>query len=134
MQEISALNIQIAGRSDDVTHAMKENAQEKVAKLFRFYDRITWIDVVLDAEGVHNSAEVSVGLNQGLTLVGKAETDDMYSAIDQAVEKVGRQVRRHKEKQHDHRYRRPEPAVDLPPDEPIPSFDEALDELDQHGG
>ncbi|MEN8151105.1 MAG: ribosome-associated translation inhibitor RaiA [Planctomycetota bacterium] len=100
------MSIRITGRTGDVTTAMKAKAAAKVDKFSRFYDRITWIDVVLDVEHARNSVDMSAGLNQGQTIVGKAESDDMYKAIDLAIDKITRQLRKHKERQRDHRPRR----------------------------
>ena len=102
------MNIRITGRTEEVTPGMKERAAEKVGKLSRFYDRITWVDVVLDSERERKMVEMSAGLNRGQTIVGKAESDDMYAAIDLAIDKLSRQLRRHKEKLSDHRPRRGE--------------------------
>ena len=74
------MSIRITGRTGDVTAAMKAKAAAKVEKFSRFYDRIT--------------------------VVGKAESDDMYKAIDLAIDKMTRQLRKHKERQRDHRPRR----------------------------
>jgi len=58
----------------------------------------------------------------------------MHAAIDQAVDRVGRQVRKHKEKQQGHR---PKPQDLLPedvvPETAEPTFDQAVDEIDQGG-
>ena len=106
-----ALNIKITGRSDAVTSGMKKRAAEKVSKIMKFHDRITWVDVILDADKQRSKVEVSAGLSRGTTLIGKAESGDMYTAIDQSVEKITRQLRRHKEKLKDYRPRRSEPVA-----------------------
>lgn len=100
------MSIRITGRTGDVTTAMKAKAAAKVEKFSRFYDRITWVDVVLDVDRERNKVDMSAGLNQGQTVVGKAESDDMYAAIDLAIDKITRQLRKHKERQRDHRPRR----------------------------
>ena len=100
------MSIRITGRTGDVTTAMKAKAAAKVEKFSRFYDRITWVDVVLDVDQDRNCVDMSAGLNQGQTVVGKAESDDMYTAIDLAIDKMTRQLRKHKERQRDHRPRR----------------------------
>jgi putative sigma-54 modulation protein len=102
-EEGVALNIKITGRSEAVTAGMKRRAAEKVGKVMKFYDRITWMDVILDVDKQRHRVEVSAGLSRGTTVVGKAESDDMYSAIDQSIDKIARQLRKHKEKLKDHR-------------------------------
>lgn len=108
------MKINVTGRTDEVTPGMKQKASEKVAKVMRYYDRITWVDVTLDAKSQKKSVEVSAGLNRGATIVCKVQDDDIYAAIDLAVDKITRQVRRHKEKLKDHRPRRTGPAGEPP--------------------
>jgi putative sigma-54 modulation protein len=105
------VNINVTGRGEDVTAAMKQKASEKVSKVFRFFDRITWVEVTLDAEQGRGSVDVTVGLPAGATVVGKAEGPDVYSAIDIAVDKIVKQLRRHKERLKDRRTRRPGPSA-----------------------
>jgi len=108
------LNIRITGRTGDVTAGMKAKAAAKVEKLSRFYDRITWVDVILGVTRERKSVEMSAGLNRGQTVIAKTESDDMFTAIDMAVDKITRQLRKHKEKLRDHRPRRGDSA--LPPE------------------
>lgn len=109
------MKINVTGRSDAVTSAMKRKAADKFGKLQRFFDRITWVEVKLDAQNERKTVEVSAGLNRGATIVSKTQENDMYAAIDIAVDKMTRQLRRHKEKLSDKRPRRSEPT---PPPEP----------------
>lgn len=123
------MNINVTGRGDNVTAGMKKKAAEKVGKLNRYYDRITWIDVILVDDAVRKVAEVSAGLNRGATIVGKAEADDMYTAIDLALDKITRQVRRHKEKLKGHRARKEPAAPNAPATDSEPSFEDAVEEM-----
>jgi putative sigma-54 modulation protein len=126
------LDIRITARTGDISSGLKEKATEKFGRLSRIYDRITWVDVVLDAEHEKKIVEVSAGLTRGATIVGKAANADMGAAIDLAVDKIARQLRKHKEKLNDHRTRRPEgPAGTKPGGEPEPTFEEAVRDLEE---
>jgi putative sigma-54 modulation protein len=105
------VKIEVTGRGEEVSAAMKQKASEKIAKVFRFFDRITWVEVTLDSQKDRGSVDVTVGLPAGVTLVGKAESADVYSAIDMAVDKIVKQLRRHKERLKDRRTRRPGPSA-----------------------
>lgn len=111
------MNIRITGRTEGVTAGMKAKAAAKVEKLSRYYERITWVDVVLDVEHERHTVEMSAGLNRGQTIVGKAVSSDMYAAIDTAIDKISRQLRKHKEKLADHRPKRGETV--MPPMEEV---------------
>ncbi|MGR3309493.1 MAG: ribosome hibernation-promoting factor, HPF/YfiA family [Candidatus Brocadiales bacterium] len=100
------MNITISGRHLSVTEAMKDYAHKKAAKLERFFDRITKIQVTLDVEGERQTAEMIVSAARGSTLIAEVATGDMYSAIDLAVDKLERQLTRHKEKLYDKRNRK----------------------------
>lgn len=126
------MDIRITARTGDVTSGMREKTAEKLSKLSRYYDRITWVDVVLDQESEKKTVEVSAGLNRGTTLVGKAGNPDMHAAIDLAVDKIARQLRKHKERLNDRRVKRPEtPAGPANTGPSEPSFEEAVRELDE---
>ena len=97
------VRIVISGRHLGVTEAMKQYAQEKVGKLARIFDRLTKIEVTMDV--THHSAhavEIIVDANRGVRLVGKAESPDMYAALDLAEDKLVRQLVKHKQKLTDH--------------------------------
>ncbi|HVG94994.1 MAG TPA: ribosome-associated translation inhibitor RaiA [Planctomycetota bacterium] len=96
------MRIQITGRHVGVTDAMKDYARDKVEKLERIYGRMTKVDVTLDAHPDRKVAEIVAHANRGVQLVGRAESPDMYAAVDLAEEKLARQLLRHKERLTDH--------------------------------
>lgn len=96
------MRIQITGRHVGVTEAMKEYAREKIEKLERIYGRMTTVEVTLEAGHDRTVAEIVASANRGVRLVGKAESPDMYAAIDLAEEKLARQLVRHKQRLTDH--------------------------------
>ena len=118
------MNIRITGRTGDVTAGMKAKAAAKVEKLSRFFDRITWVDVVLDVDSERKSVEMSAGLNRGQTVVAKTESDDMFTAIDLAMDKMTRQLRKHKEKLRDHRPRRGDTVIPPEPESDTEDYEE----------
>ncbi len=96
------MRIQITGRHVGVTEAMKDYAREKIAKLERLYDRMTGVEVTMEGGSDRKVVEIVADVGRGLRLVGKAESPDMYAAVDLAEEKLGRQLLRHKQKLTDH--------------------------------
>jgi putative sigma-54 modulation protein len=58
--------------------------------------------VVLSLEKHRHQAEITLNTN-GITVNAKDVTEDMYAAIDLAVDKLERQVKKHKEKIKDHK-------------------------------
>jgi putative sigma-54 modulation protein len=96
------VRIQITGRHVGVTEAMKDYARDKVEKLERIYGRMTKVEVTLDAHPERKVVEIVAHANRGARLVGRAESPDMYAAVDLAEEKLARQLLRHKERLTDH--------------------------------
>ncbi len=86
----------------EVTPALKTFAQEKFDKLERHFDKITAINVIFDVEKLRQIAEATILVNKG-ELHASSESEDMYTAIDILVDKLDRQLIKHKEKMRGHR-------------------------------
>ena len=98
------MNIVVIARHMDVTDAIREYAETKVAKLARFYDNVQTVEVILDVEADKPSVEIIVSAKRKNTFVGSHRGDDMYACVDQCLHKLGEQLRRHKDRV---RHRRP---------------------------
>lgn len=96
------MQINFTGHRVEVTSALKNFTQEKFTKLERHFDKITAINVVFDVEKLRHIAESTILVSKG-ELHASAESDDMYAAIDSLVDKLDRQLIKHKEKIQDHR-------------------------------
>ncbi len=91
------MRVIISGRHLSVTTAIKEYAREKADRLDRFHRGIRTARLTLTMEHGSNIAEIVV-LTQRSTFVVHVEGGDMYSVIDKLVDKMERQLRRHKER------------------------------------
>jgi putative sigma-54 modulation protein len=101
-EEASAgYNIQIVGRTVFVTDAMKNHAIQKLAKLERFHNHLIDVHVTLDVNKLEHSALIIMKFDH-FKVTGHASASDMYVAIDQAADKLQKQVRRWKDKIQDH--------------------------------
>jgi putative sigma-54 modulation protein len=92
------VQILVTGRNVAVPDALKSYAEKKASKLLKYYDRIQAIDVVLDHDSGQNRAEMIVEAEHRNTFVARESHDDMYAAIDLVVDKLERQLTRHKER------------------------------------
>ncbi|HEQ1858193.1 TPA: ribosome hibernation promoting factor [Providencia alcalifaciens] len=95
------MEFQITGHNIEVTPAMREAVEKKLSKLEQLFDRINNIQVVLRVEKVQKIAEATLQLN-GAELHASAEDDDMYAALDLLLDKLSRQLTKHKEKLRQH--------------------------------
>ncbi len=96
------MNIVVKGRHMEVTDSMREYVQGKAAKLPRYYDNITSVEIILDVEADRPVAEVIVQAKRKATFVATHRDDDMYACVDKSIHKVVEQLRRHKDKVRDH--------------------------------
>jgi putative sigma-54 modulation protein len=95
------MQINITGQQLDLTPTLRAHVEEKFQKIERHFDRLTAIDIVLHVEKNRHHAEANV-TGAGAALHAHAEADDMYTAIDDLVDKLDAQVRRHKDRVTDH--------------------------------
>ena len=91
------MQITITGHQIDVTEALREYINNKFAKLERHFDKITSIRVTLSVEKVKQKIDATL-LIAGGEIIANAEHEDMYAAIDLLVDKLDRQLIKHKEK------------------------------------
>lgn len=98
------MQINLTGHHTDITPALRSYVQTKFEKLRRHFNNMTNIHVILTVEKERRIAEAEVHVNNG-NLFANAENNDMYAAIDSLVDKLDRQVKKHKEKLTDHHNR-----------------------------
>ena len=91
----------ITGHHVDVTAALRNYVHEKFARLERHFDFITDAHVILSVEKQEQKAEATLHVSRG-RLFADARHRDMYAAIDELVDKLDRQITKHKEKLSDH--------------------------------
>ena len=95
------MQIKINGHHVEVTPALHDYVMKKFEKIERHFDRVNNVNVVLSVEKLRHKAEATVLLN-GAEVFADSEDDNMYAAIDSLVDKLDRQVKKHKEKKSDH--------------------------------
>ncbi|MCW8347802.1 MULTISPECIES: ribosome hibernation promoting factor [Vibrio] len=95
------MQIQIQGHHVDLTESMQDYVNSKFQKLERFFDHINTIQVILRVEKLNQIAEATLHINQA-EIHATAEDESMYAAIDSLVDKLVRQLNKHKEKISNH--------------------------------
>jgi putative sigma-54 modulation protein len=96
------MDIIVTFRHTEPIESLKTYAEEKVSKLKKYLDFPTEAHIVLSVEKFRHQADVTLTLD-GTRIKGVEETGDMYSAIDQVMDKIEKQVKRHLSKIRDHR-------------------------------
>ena len=96
------MHIKIDGRHVEVTESMHDYVETKMAKLERHFDHLVHVHVVLAVEKQRQKAEANIHV-AGNDIHAESEDETMYAAIDTMVDKLDRQIKKHKEKLTDHR-------------------------------
>ncbi len=96
-----AIKVEISVHNLDLTDRLQEYVTKKVSKLDRYLDRLEEAKVDLSyiksarSAGDRQVAQITVR-GRGALLRAEERSDDIYSAIDNALEKINRQVERYK--------------------------------------
>jgi len=96
------MEITVTFRHIEASDSLKAYAEEKVSKMDKYFDFPVEAHIVLAVEKFRRSADVTLNVN-GTMIKGVVETEDMYSAIDQVMDKIEKQVKRYREKTRDRR-------------------------------
>ncbi|MBN1237535.1 MAG: ribosome-associated translation inhibitor RaiA [Gammaproteobacteria bacterium] len=98
------MQLTVTGHHIDISAALRDYVETKLAKLERHFDNMTDIHCILTVEKLVHKAEATIHLGGG-TIHADATHEDMYAAVDGLVDKLDRQVKKHKEKVTDHHAR-----------------------------
>ena len=95
------MQINLTGHHVEITDSLRTYVDTKFNKLERHFDQISNVPVILNVEKLNQKAEATVFLS-GAEVFASSENQDMYAAIDSMVDKLDRQVLKHKEKLKKH--------------------------------
>ncbi|KFZ38859.1 ribosome hibernation promoting factor HPF [Shewanella mangrovi] len=91
------MQINLAGKHLEITDSLRHYVDSKFAKLERHFEQINNVHIVLTVEKALQIAEAKLNLSGG-EVFATSQHDDMYAAIDILIDKLDRQVIKHKEK------------------------------------
>lgn len=95
------MNINYTGHHVEVSEALKTITDEKFKRLERHFANITAANIIFNIENKTQIVEATLFVSKG-ELHARAESDDMYTAIDDLMDKLDRQLIKHKEKRRHH--------------------------------
>jgi putative sigma-54 modulation protein len=99
------VQISVIGRHMDLSSELRSYVENKVGKLIKYYDRILAVEVILNGEGVSFAAEIIVKTEHGHVFVAKESGQDSYAAVDMVMDKIERQITRHKERTRNRKHK-----------------------------
>ncbi|BAM46795.1 ribosome hibernation-promoting factor, HPF/YfiA family [Amphibacillus xylanus] len=93
------MNYNIRGENVEVTDAIKAYVEKKVGKLERYFESSPTSDVKVNLSVYNEEQKIEVTIPMtNLLLRAEEKHEDLYAAIDLVVDKLERQIRKHKTK------------------------------------
>ena len=91
------MNLQLTGHHVEITSAIRDYVVSKLARIERHFDHVIDVNVIMTVEKLDQRIEANVHLS-GKDIHVQSHNGDMYAAIDDLIDKLDRQVIRHKER------------------------------------
>ena len=101
------MQLNLTGHHVDITDSLRNYVEEKMERLERHFDKVTNTHVILSVESLRHKAEATVNMS-GNNIFAESTEENMYAAIDSLVDKLDRQVKKHKEKITNHHHKQPD--------------------------
>lgn len=97
------MNLNLSGRHIEITPSIRQYVITKLERVTRHFDHVIDVSVVLSVEKLVQKIEANLHLS-GKDIFVESTDADMYAAIDNLIDKLDRQVLKHKEKRSEHRH------------------------------
>lgn len=124
------MKLVIQGKNIDITDAIREYVHQKIEKAVNHFQAMTTeVDVHLSVArnpriNPNQIAEVTIYAN-GTVIRAEERSENLYASIDLVASKIGRQLRRYKERRFNHKGNgtpRETTPVEVRPDQTIPDL------------
>jgi len=95
------MQLNLTGQNVEITAPLRDFVSGKFAKLEHYFEHINQVYIVLKVEKVPQVSDSTLHINGG-ELHATSEAEDMYAAIDGLIDKLARQLTKHKDKLKKH--------------------------------
>lgn len=92
------MNIILSGRNIEVTEALKNAVEDKLSKYEKYFKSDIDVHATMGVQKNRQIFEVTIPLKNDVIIRVEESSEDMYSSIDLAVDKLARQIQKHKTK------------------------------------
>ncbi len=105
------MNLTISGHHLEVTPALRSYVTTKLDRIMRHFDQVVDVKVLLTVENQKEKegrqrAECNIHV-KGNDMFAESSHEDLYAAVDELVDKLDRQVVRHKSRTQNHHHDAP---------------------------
>lgn len=90
------MRITVSGKNIDVTDALRNMAESKMDKIDKFFKDEVDAQVTLSVEKNRQIVEITIPFKNGVILRAEEATNDMYTSLDSAIDKLHRQLEKQK--------------------------------------
>ena len=91
------MNLHMTGHHLEITPSIREYVSSKMIRINRHFDHVIDVNVIMSVDKLQQKVEANVHLS-GKDIFAESVDQDMYAAIDLLVDKLDRQLVRHKER------------------------------------
>jgi putative sigma-54 modulation protein len=105
------MNLTISGHHLEVTPALRSYVTDKLDRITRHFDQVVDVKVLLSIENQtekerRQKAECNIHV-KGNDMFAESAHQDLYAAVDDLVDKLDRQVVKHKDRIRNHHHESP---------------------------
>lgn len=95
--EVIDMQLDITGHQLEVTEPIKNYIDTKFERIKRHFDQVMSVHVILSVEKIRHKSEATMHIG-GKDFFAESTEDHLYKSIDALVDKLDKQIRRHKSK------------------------------------
>ncbi|HEX2956716.1 MAG TPA: ribosome-associated translation inhibitor RaiA [Chitinispirillaceae bacterium] len=106
------MEIQITSRHTKASQTLQDTLTAELQRMEKFIDNITSCHVILDSEHVDKTVEITMNV-AGHQIVANAKADNLGKAIDDALIKTERQLKKLNDKLKNHKTTVPEMTPEI---------------------
>ena len=98
------MELTVTGRKLEITDSIRNHLNDKINKTIADLNIAADVHITLSVEKHRHFAEITLK-TKGMALHSHEETKDLYSSIDKALEKMEKQLRKHRDKAKEVRFK-----------------------------
>ena len=99
------MDLQISGRHVSVSDALREHTETQIGRLDKYADQIQRVIVTFSIDADQEVAEILVRVRRARDVIAEVRAENFHKALDLAMDKAVRQLRRAKDRTKEHRGR-----------------------------
>ena len=96
------MKLTVTGRKIEITDGIRDHLNDKIDKTIPDLGDAADVHMALSVEKHRHFAEITVKTKE-FTLHSQDETNDLYTSMDKTLDKMEKQIRKHREKAKDMR-------------------------------